>query len=89
MHHGIGLFGIARPIVEDVAIGWIAAKKTGPAECPEEQRPMVECEWQRNRRRRRSDITDEAEDLLLIVKELHRIGCLLWFVAVVGRHESQ
>jgi transposase len=50
---------------------------------------MVECEGQRNCRRRRSDISDEAEHLILVVKGLHEIGCPRRLVAVVGGHEPQ
>ena len=87
IHHRIRLFGIARPIVEDVAVGGIAAKKAGAGERSEKQRPMVEREGQRDCSSRRSDIADEAEDLILIVKQLHDIGCLRRLVAVVRRHE--
>ena len=89
MHHRVRLFGIARPIVEDVAIGRIAAKKTGAGERPEKQRPMVEREGQRNRRRRRSDIADETEDPILVAKDLHGVGRPRRLIAVVRRHESQ
>ena len=89
MHHRVRLFGIARPIVEDVAIGRIPAKKIGAGERPEKQCSMVECEGQRNRRRRRSDIADEAEDMVLVAKDLHGVGCVRRLVAVVRRHESQ
>ena len=87
VHHRVRLFGIARPIVEDVAIGRIPAKKIGAGERPEKQCSMVECEGQRNRRRRRSDVADEAEDMVVVAKDLHGVGCARRLVAVVRRHE--
>lgn len=85
----VGLFGIARSIIEDVAIGGIASKNTGAGERPEEQRSAIEGERQGDRRRGCSHVADEAEDLVLIIKLLHGLAGAGRFIAVVGAHHAQ
>src|SRR5262249_31120417 len=83
-HHGIRLLGIAGPIIEDVAIGWIAPEQAGAGECPEKQHLALESVGQPNHRRGGSNIADEAEDLLFLVKLLHRLCSPRRLVAIVG-----
>ena len=46
-HDGIRLLGVAGPIIEDVAIGWIAPEQAGAGERPEKQHLALESVWQR------------------------------------------
>src|SRR5262249_3727526 len=70
-HHSIRLLGVTRPIIEDVAVGWISPEQAGAGERPEKQRPALESEWQRNYGSGGAVVANEAEHLLFLVKLLH------------------
>ena len=86
-HHGIRLLGVAGPIVEDVAVGWIAPQQVGTGERPEKQRVVLESVWQGNHCCRGSNIADEAKDLLFLEKLLHRVCGPRRLVAIISDHE--
>ena len=89
MDDGVGFLGVARPIVEHVAIGRIVAQDVGAGEGAEEQRPPLQRVGNRDRRGRRSDIADEAEYLILVAELLHRFERARRLIAVVGRNQPK
>ena len=88
-HHGVGLLGVARPIIEDVAVGRVAPQQVGAGERPEEQHPVLEGVRHRDHRRGGAHIADDAEDLVLLVELLHGFGGTGGLVAVVRGDEPE
>ena len=86
---GVGFLGIAGAVVEDVAIRRIVAQDIGAGERAEEQHPAFERIGDRHRRRRRADIADDAEHLVLFVELLHGLGGARGLVAVVGGEQLE
>src|SRR5262249_61034937 len=70
-HHRIRLLGIARPIIEDIAVGRITPEQAGAGERPEKQRLAPESVRQRNNRGGSANVADKAENLAILVKLLH------------------
>ena len=86
-HYGIGLLGVAGPIVEDVAVGGITPQQVGTGERPEKQRVVLQSVWQRNHRGGGSNVANEAKDLLLLEQLLHCVRGPRRLVAIVSDHE--
>ena len=85
----IGLFRVARAVVEDVAIGRIAANQVGAGIGREEQHPPLQRVRDRDRGGRGSDIADVTEDLLLVVELLHGRDGARWLIAIIGSDQTE
>ena len=81
---GVGFLNIAGAIIEDVTIRRVVAQDVGAGEGAEEQHLALKRVGDCHHRRRRPDIADDAEHLILFVKLLHRFAGARGLVAVVG-----
>jgi hypothetical protein len=88
-HRGVGFLCIARTEVEDIAIGRIAAHDIAAGVGTEEQHPPFEQVRDRGGRGRRADASDDAEDLVLLVKLPDRFAGPRRLVAVVGGDDPE
>ena len=88
-HRGVGFLGIARTVIEDIAIRRIAAHDVAAGVSPEEQHPPLERERHRDRRGRGADAADDAEDLVLLVELSHGLERARRLVAVIGGDDPQ
>ena len=86
-HYGIGLLGVAGPVVEDVTVGGIAPQQVGTGERPEKQRMVFESIRQGNHRGGGSNVADEAKDLLLLEQLLHCVCGPRRLVAIVSYYQ--
>jgi hypothetical protein len=88
-HNRVGLLGIARPIVEYIAIGRIVADNIRACEAAEEQHPPLERVRYRDGCGGRSDIPDNAEYLIFLIELLHGLGGPRRGKSVVGRDQLE
>src|SRR3984893_6975838 len=86
-HGGIGLFRVARTVVEYIAIGRIVAEHIGAGESAEEQHPPFQRIGDGDHRGGRSDISDDAEDLVFVVELLHGIAGAGRLITVISRDQ--
>src|SRR5262249_56446806 len=70
---GVRLLGVARSVIENVAIGRLAPQQSGAGEGSEEQHLLLQRIWQRYDRGPGPDIADEPEDGVLVSQLLRRL----------------
>src|SRR6201981_631778 len=84
-----GLLSVAGPIIEHVAVGWIAPQQTGTGERPEKQHLVIQCVRQRNHGRGRAHIADQSKYLVAFIELLHCAGGPRGLVTIVYRDEPE
>src|SRR5262249_39343398 len=86
---GVSLLGVARSVIENVAIGRLTPQQSGAGEGSEEQHLLLQRIWQRYDRGRGPDIADEPEDGVLVDELLHRLNRSGRLVPIVNADEAK
>ncbi len=89
MDQRVRLLGVARPVVEDVAVGRIVAHHIGAGVGREEQHAPLQRERNRDGGSGGAEIADEAEHLLAVVELPHRVERARRIVAIIRGHKLQ
>src|SRR3954468_5354264 len=83
------LLGVARPVVEDVAVGRVLAQERRARESAEEEDLVLDRVRSGDRGGGSSDVADDTGDMALLDQLLHRLDGAGGFVSVVERDEAQ
>ena len=89
MDRGLGLFGIAGAVVEDIAVGGIIPEQAGAGECPEKQHVALKRIGQCDHRSGCPHVADHPKNFIVLIKLLHRLSSSSRLVAVVCRDEPE